>query len=288
MNSEERIKMPAMFCGAVAIFTALLFAVPSGFISPDLGNTILTISTFLFGIIAGFFIVVTTTDYNALKGLVASETGKLAALHQNVLMYDADAAERLKGAIDAYVRHAFDVELMEIPGHVRSDFEAIKRLIRTLPVKEDLSAILQEIRVVMDDLIEVHQNQIVLGTRTVSLFQWFVLIVLSILPIVTIYGLRTGEPFFDFVAVAFSSMIVLILLIIRAIDLYVWNEETFSFSAYEEVLHSIGELPYYPEESIRKGRIRPREREYRVGVPDAALQDGERRVEVVKDGDREK
>ena len=282
MNVYERLKTPIVFCGAVIVFILLLLVVPQKFISPDLGNTVLTISTFLFGIIAGFFIVVTTTDYNTLKNLLASETGGLIALHQDVLMYDRDSANRLAELIDEYIRHSFDVELINSAQYIRPDFERIKKLIRELPIKQELAPILQEVRIVMDDLIKVHQDEIVLGTRTVSTFQWFVLIVLSALPIITIYGLRTGELFFDIVTVAFSSMIVLILLIIRAIDLYVWNEETFGYDIYEEVLKSIGKLPYYPQESIEKGRIHPRENEYRIGTRDKTLLSVDRKIEIVK------
>ncbi len=282
MNAYERLKMPIVFCTAVVVFILLLFVIPPKFISPDLGNTVLTISTFLFGIIAGFFIVVTTTDYNTLKNLAASETGGLIALHQDVLMYDKSSATRLEELIDGYIRNAFDTELINSAQHVTPDFDQIKKLARELPIKQELSSILQEIRITMDDLIKVHQDEIVLETRTVSAFQWFVLIILSALPIVTMYGLRTGGLFFDIVTVAFSSMVVLILLIIRAIDLYVWNEETFSFDIYEEVLKSIGKLPYYPKESIEKRRVHPRENEYRVGVLDPISQNMRRKIEIVK------
>jgi|GEM_PF-812841 len=281
MNIYEQFKTPFVFCGAVVVFILLLFIVPEHFISTDLGNTVLTISTFLYGIIAGFFIVVTTTDYNTLKNLVAAETGGLIALHQNVLMYDKEAAAHLEELIDGYIRNAFDTELINSAQYIRPDFEKIKKLVRELPVKEELSEILQQIRVIMDSLITVHQNEIVLSTRTVSTFQWFVLMVLSALPIVTIYGLRTGEIFFDIVTVAFSSMVILILLIIRAIDLYVWNEETFSFNIYEEVLESIGKLPYYPQESIQKGRVHPQWSSYRIGMLEKKSGRGERKIEVI-------
>jgi hypothetical protein len=285
MNELEHWKTPIIFAGSVIVAIALLFLVPESFIPLELGNTILTISTFLFGIMAGFYIVVTTTDYNSMKGLASSETGDLIALRENMLMYDKSSAAKLELLIDEYVRRAFDCELIDLAKHVQPDFEKMKKLIRELPVKEKLMDILAQIRVLMDDLIRVHQNQIVLGTRTLSPFQWFVLIILAVLPIVNIYGLRTGELFFDIIAVVFSSMIVLILCIIRSIDLYVWNEETFSFDIYENVLESIGQLPYYPAESIERKRIVPKEKKYRIGELIDYPKSRERRVEVISDSE---
>jgi len=63
-----------IFLLSVVLFVGLLFVIPNSFISADLGNTILTVVAFLFGIIAGFYIVVTTTDYNSVKNILASET----------------------------------------------------------------------------------------------------------------------------------------------------------------------------------------------------------------------
>jgi len=115
-------------------------------------------------------------------------------------------------------------------------------------------------------LVVARQQLTVLGAKTLSIFQWIVLFVLALIPLVSLYGLRTGEMFFDIVTVIVSITVVLILVLIRDLDLYVWNEKTFSFEIFNNVFKAIGQLPFYPAESIRKGRVRPAENEYRLGT----------------------
>ncbi len=271
-----------IFLVSVAIFIGLIFIVPNSFINKDLGNTILTIVAFLFGIIAGFYIVVTTTDYNSLKSILAAETAGWISLHQNVLIYDKQSANKLSLLIDEYIRDAFDFELIDYARSTEVQFEAIKIFVRELPWKENMSSVHQNIRNNMDVIITARQQLTVLGTRTLSTFQWNILWALAILLILSLYGLRTGELFFDIVTVVISSATVLIILLIRDLDLYIWNEKTFGFDISQNVFKSIGKLPYYPAESLEEGRIYTLEKEYRLGKFVNFPNSNERKIEIKK------
>ncbi len=251
---------------SLVIFILLLFFIPRAFIASELGNTILTISTFLFGIIAGFYIVVTTTDYNSIKNILASETASWIELYHHVSIYDSKLAKKLSELIDEYIRRAFDYEIIDYARGTAKEFDDIEKIIRGLSFQETKSVAYENIQDAMEEIIATRQQLIVLGARTLSAFQWVVLFSLALLVISSLYGLRTGALFFDIVTVLISSSIVLVLLLIRDLDLYIWNEKTFGYDIFENVLKAVGELPYYPEESIKKGRIRPTEKEYRVGI----------------------
>lgn len=272
----------SIFFISTIIFIALLFVIPGSFIPTELGNTILTVVAFLFGIIAGFYIVVTTTDYNSVKNILATETAGWISLHQNVLIYDKQVADKLSSLIDMYVRHTFDFEIIDYVKSTNNEFEVIKKLIRELPLKENLSSIYEKIRDIMDNVIVSRQQLTVLGGKTLSLFQWAILLALAIIFIFSLYGLRTGELFFDVVTVAISSSIVLVLLLIRDLDLYIWNEKTFGYDIFENVLKSIGQLPYYPAESLKAGRVHPSEKEYRIGTYIDFPKSIDRKIEIKK------
>lgn len=269
-----------VFLISIVAFVILLFIVPHSFISTELGNTILTVVAFLFGIISGFYIVVTTTDYNSVKNILATETAGWISLHQNVLIYDKQSAENLSSLIDEYVRRAFDFEIIDYAKSTHHEFEAIKGLVRELPMKENMSSVYEKIRNIMDDVIISRQQLTVLGARTLSLFQWTILFSLAMIFAFSLYGLRTGELFFDIVTVAISGSIVLVLFLIRELDLYVWNEKTFSYDIFENVLESIGQLPYYPAESIQQKRVQPHNKEYRIGTYVDFPNSTDRKVEI--------
>lgn len=276
------MKIYQVFFITLAVFVVLLFLLPRGFISSDLGNVILTIGTFLFGIIAGFYIIVTSTDYNSIKSILAVETAAWISLHHNVFIYDQKLGGKLSLLIDELMRKAFDYEIIDYARNTHLQFEKINNEVRNLPVRNGLSSLHQTIRGNINDITIARQQLTVLGAKTLSAFQWMVLFVLAIIPIASLYGLRTGELFFDVVTVTVSSVIVLILVLIRDLDLYIWNEKTFSFEIFQNVFRAIGQLPYYPVESVKKKRIHPVEKEYRIGILVDFPKTLERKIEVVK------
>lgn len=271
-----------IFLVSVVIFTGLLFIVPRSFIPSELGNTILTVVAFLFGIIAGFYIVVTTTDYNSLKTILASECAGWISLYDNVLVYDKQSAERLSSLIDEYERSAFDFELIDFAKSTHTQFRAIETFMVELPYKENMSSVHQNIRSNMDTIVTARQQLTVLGTKTLSPFQWTILSALAGLFVFSLYGLRSGELFFDVVTIVISSSVVLILLLIRDLDLYIWNEQTFGWDVFQDIFKSIGQLPYYPAEAIESGRVSTLEKEYRVGRYIDFPKSRERKIEIRK------
>ena len=275
-------KTQYIFFISLVLFIALLFVLPHSFIPSELGNTILTITTFLFGIMGGFYIVVTTTDYNSVKSILASETAGWISLHQNVSIYDKQLANKLSQLIDAYIRRAFDYEIIDYTKGTYVEFEALKKMVQDIPLNKEIFYVYEKIRDKMDEIITSRQQLTVLGTKTLSTFQWFVLLILSTLIVFSLYGLRSGELFFDIVTVAISSSVVLILFLIRDLDLYVWNEKTFGYDIFEDVLKSVGQLPYYPVESLEAGRVRPTEKEYRIGTRPNLPNNLDRKIEIYK------
>lgn len=215
-----------------------------------------------------------------MKNFLGSETAGWISLHQNVPICDKQVADKLSLLIDEYIRHAFNFEIIDYTKSTGAEFEAIKKFIRELPMKENSSSVYRRIREIMDEIISTRQQLTILSTKMLSLFSWTILFVLAGLFIFSLYGLRTGELFFEAVTVAISSSIVLILLLIRDLDLHIWNERTFSYDILENVLKSIGQLPYYTAESIEKGRVRPCDKDYRVGIYINFPKSPERRIET--------
>src|SRR3989344_1947221 len=243
-----------IFLISLAVFIGLLFIVPNSFISTELGNTILTVVAFLFGIIAGFYIIVTTTDYNSFKNILASESAAWICLYDNVLIYDKQYAEKLSQLIDEYEICAFDFELIDFAKSTEDKFRTIEMFMNDLPYKENISSVHQNIRSNMDAIVTARQQAAVLGIKKLSPFLLAILWSLAGLFVFSLYGLRTGELFFDIVTVVISSAVILILRLIHDIDLYIWNEKTFGFDIFQNVFKSIGQLPYYPGESVSEGR----------------------------------
>ncbi len=274
--------MKKYFFASIALFIVLLFVIPPATLSSDLGNTLLTVVAFLFGIIAGFYIIITTTDYNSLKNTLAQEAAALISLYQQLSIYDRSYAQKLKPLVDNYVRRNFDFELIDYMWGTEPEFGEIERAVEEIPFYADKAEVFQGVHTIKNNLTGARQYLYVLSTRTLSGFQWGVLITLSLIFIGSLYSVRTGSIFFDVVTVALSGSVVLVLLLIKDLDRYVWNEQTFGFDILQNVLRTIGELPYYPAESLEEGRVVPREKEYRVGTFVGSGVPRSRKIEIHK------
>ena len=163
------MKTQKVFFISLVVFIIFLFVVPNSFIPNDLGNAILTVLAFLFGIIAGFCIVVTTTDFNTIKTILASETAGWTSLYQNFLIYDKTLAKKLSSHIDAYIIRNFDLEVIDSTKATQTEFEIINKFVRELPlpIKSELSSTFEGIQNTMNDMIIARQQLVVLGKKTI-------------------------------------------------------------------------------------------------------------------------
>ncbi len=271
-----------IFLVSVVIFTGLLFIIPHSIISPEsfLGNTVLSISGFLFGLFAGFYIIVTTTDYNSVKSILAAESAGWISLYENVLIYDKKSAGKLSSLIDEYERYAFNFEIIDYAKSTNDEFDAVTDFVRKLPYKERMSSVYQNVRNSFDVIVTARQQLTVLGERTLSAFQWNIFFALALTFIISLYVLGPGGWFFNMVTVVISGAVVLIMRLVHDIDLYIWNEQTFGWDVFQNIFRAIGQLPYYPGESIKQGRVHPAEKEYRVGTYINFPKSMERKIEI--------
>ena len=282
--SEYGLKTKHIFFLSLALFILLVFVLPTNLLAYDFSNTILTVVTFLFGILAGFYIVVTHADYVEFKNQIATEIGAWHALYHSVGSYDKSTQAVFSESLDQYIIRSFDHEIIDYAKITEKEFEAIEKIINDLPRKSELSSI-YEVGILnnLNLVRETRHKLFTLGTKTLSFFQWLILFILAGILIFTLMGLRTGGLFFNIITASISSGVVLILLLIRELDLYIWNEKTFGYEAFESLFKTIGKLPYYPDLSIKAGRYNPPESKYRIGIltkqPDGSFR--RNKIEIV-------
>ncbi|HEY4482687.1 MAG TPA: hypothetical protein VI953_00760 [Candidatus Paceibacterota bacterium] len=270
------------FIASVLVFALLAYIIPTGLINTDYGNVILTIATFLLGIFAGFCILVTTNDYNSVRGLAADETAGWISLYNTLQVYDKSEAAKLKPLLSEYIIRSFDYDFIDYARETKPEFKPIQELVTNLPVVEAKSSVHQNVLDRMDDVISARQHLTALGNRSLSPLEWLVLFMLSSTVVATLFGLRTGSLFFDFVTVAVSSAIVMILVLTYDIDRYMWNDAAFGFETFNNVLIALGELPYYRQDFLERGIVVPIENKYQIGIIINPGKSWERRIEIVE------
>ena len=260
------MKIYIIFILALLFFSILVSFVPSGFIPTNLADAILKTSTFLFAILAGFCIAATITDYNDLRTNISREIGEFINLYRNIYVYNQEQAQKLAALIDVYIRRTFDYEIIEYAKQTELEFANIEHFIKELPIEQEKISIFQKILSTMEQLTNSRQKLFVLNSHAVPKIQWIILVTLALTIIFSLLSFSTDNLFFKAMIVVISACLVLVLRLIQELDLCIWNEETFAYELYQNVFKAIGQLPYYPAESIKNGRYISEEKEYRVGT----------------------
>lgn len=276
-----KIKIYLIFIFSLLFFSALIFLVPSGFIPTDLSNAILNTATFLFAILAGFCIAATITDYNDIRTNISQEIGGFISLYRNVYLYNQERAQELTLLIDTYMRRTFDYEIIEYAKKTELEFANIEHFIKNLPFEQQRDSIFQVILSAMENLTNSRQKLFVLNSRSIPKIQWIVLVTLALIIFFSLLSFPSDNLFFKAMIVVISACLVLVLRLIQELDLCIWNEETFAYELYQNVFKAIGQLPYYPAESIKKGRYISEEKEYRIGTL-VNLETFERKIDTIK------
>src|SRR3989344_4152657 len=164
-----------IFLVSIVIFAGLAAILPTGFLDSEYGNVVLTISTFLFGIFAGFCILVTTNDYNVVRGLAADETAQWISLYDTLRIYDSRAYNEIKPLLREYIIRSFDYDFIDYARETKPEFTRIRDLINSLPVMESKSSVHQNILDRIADVTKARQHLTALGNRSLSRLEWLVL-----------------------------------------------------------------------------------------------------------------
>lgn len=247
---------------ATIIFVILVLFAPTGFLKID-ASTILTATTVLFGILAGFFIAATLTNYSRLQSLISEETASLIALRDKCQIIEPKIVKDVEDAIDNYLIANFDYELVDFVDNTWPEFNAIQKLTEKIKRDTDVYASLMDTR---ENLLK-NRQEITLTTRPIiGIESWTILIVLAFVNTFILYAIRDASIVSAIFTVFLSSATFLILFLLYDIDNNLFAEEHLAYKIYQRVFKEIGKLPYYTETSIKSGRTKPPKGEsYRIG-----------------------
>jgi hypothetical protein len=222
-------------------------------------SKILSTTTTLFSILVGFFIASAMSNFLRLKTLISSETGGLFSVYKFADLIDENLGKEVKEAIDKYIIASFDWELEEYVEKTGKEFENIFDVLKKRKMLPDNRKEDQALNFLMNDLgsLPSIRNEIsIVAKTTLNNLYWVLLIILAIL---TIFAVLMGTQF-TFIsillAVSISAAVLFALFLLDEIDKNRLNESDIAFNNFNQLLISLGMLPYYLESDIKEGRIK--------------------------------
>jgi len=242
----------------VLIFLTILVAYFNPIFDFD-SSKILSSTTTLFSILVGFFIASAMSNFLRLKTLISSETGALFSVYKFADLIDDTLGDDVKEAIDKYVIAGFDWELEEYVENTHKEFEKIYDILKkkkSHPDDEKEELALDFLMNNLGTLPSIRNEISMVAKTTLNSLYWVLLITLAIL---TNFAVLMGTQF-TFVsillAVCISAAVLFALFLLDEIDRNRLNENDIAFSNYNNLLITLGKLPYYLESDIKAKRVK--------------------------------
>ena len=258
---------------AFILFSIAAFVIPGAGPSSEV-EIILTISTFLFAILAGFFISRLSSRYNSMRERLGAEDAYFVSLYKTAQIYGEAFAKKIADLIDKYYIVSYDFiyskSYKETDKYVLRMWNELKKL------KKHKSESTYESLV--NDLTEIERGRKIgtaLYEETIGPGQWTVLVFLSCIILFSIFYLKTGTIYSQIITLMLSTVLVLVLLIIRDLHNFMLGGQGLLEESGEEVLDSIGKPRYYNQLYVKRGisKIPKSLKAYRLGMHEPGSDD---------------
>jgi len=266
---------------ALVSFTLLAFILPSHETTGEV-ELVLTVSTFLFAILAGFLISRLSDRYNTMRNLVGQEDAHWLSLYRMGKLYGKKFSNELADRIDDYYTTIFDYELGEYYKQSREQLENVYALFYKTKLNER-----QYNKDVFDDMLGTLSN--IEGTRNLSSVlaveklntsQWITISSLGAIILFCLFYLNGNQLFSPFLTSSLSTILVLVILTMRDLQNFRFTGGILVEESGQEVLEYIGKKRYYGEIYLADSAIPTAVKEYRIGIIDKKT--GKKKIKLVK------
>lgn len=227
--------------------------------------TLLTVLSFLFAILVGFFIATATTNYLRLQSLIAEEDAGLITIFNLVRNITPNNTSKIIDTIDTYAIAALSFELTEYVSKTGREFDDLARTVDEVSfIDKKGEQLIGSLHDKKNGLYQTRQEIVLVAHRIVTPGHWVVLISLAALVGFLTLTLRDGGLLSAVISGILLATMYLVLVLLYEID----NNRFLEQALYEDsqqIFQSINKPPYYVADAIKNGRVKEPAASYRTG-----------------------
>lgn len=240
------------------------FVVPPFGVSTDVG-TLVTATSTIFAVVAGFFIVDATSNYLRLQTLISEENAALISIADDAKEVGGKNFVRVHEAIDAYLIAQLDLNTLDHFQQTQKEIDRLDSAIHALSVQSEGTSTFDHILALQEKIISCRQEMTLSAKKTLTFIHWTALILLAVLVVITVLAIRDGTWFTNVVVGSMMLGILVILIVLRDIDNNSILERKLGYKNPSQVFHAIAKPPYYPYFVPSALRVPNNEGQMRIG-----------------------
>lgn len=254
---------------ALALSSIAAIFIPNNLDLPQV-ETVLTASTFLFAIIAGFYLSRLNSRYDLMRDIIAKEDVLWLSLFQQSRVYKEPFNTQLADLIDNYYITAFDYPLGTSYKATTNTYLNAYRLLEATPFKaeERDGILLDDTYTLLKEIEEARNHSSVIYQERLDKGQWTILMILAFLIGTCLFLLASASGFMTMAFALLVPTLVLFLLVMRDLQNFRLGGTVLLGESGQEVLEVIGKPRYYNAALIDDGAFKVPDfvTTYRLGV----------------------
>lgn len=254
----------------IALAVLIAFYVVPDFTTDAPVETIVTISTFLYAVLAGFFLDRAKTRFNRVREIVSAEDALWLSLNEISSFFGKSFEKKFTKIIDRYYIASYDYYLENYYQPTSEILSEAYDLLDTVEAKSSKGAqqdLFDDAVLFLSEIEEKRNESNTVTSEGIGSVQWIILASLSVIMIISIFTFRTDDLFSLITTVVFSTALLLILTILRDLHTFNYGGSRLLEESGQEVLEAIGAGRYYNKHQVKRGINRlPKNKEYRLGL----------------------
>ncbi len=224
----------------VGVFVIITFSLYTPFFNLDQEiRNLMTASTFLFGIFAGFVIASRLTRYSRYRELLTNETGYLITLYQYALTVDKKYADKIAEAIEKYLLKSFKYKVYEYHEKTEAEFYNIFNQIKEYHVTEKKQKMEDQMFAMVRDMLKDREELFLLGKDKINFWLKTILMTLSGAILFSLFLTRSQEIYSNILVILLATSVLGVLFLINDLDKLKLYNKAISYDLYYRVFDAI-------------------------------------------------
>ncbi|MBI5880599.1 hypothetical protein HZB90_00540 [archaeon] len=250
---------------SIIISTILAIFFPGRSLS-DSVRTLLSVSSFLFGIFVAFSISDRHSRLKEIRTQLREGDALIFDIYKHSAVFGKKTQDMCRFLLDDWVIATIDYKLEDFH-KARGKFIAVYDFVLSLkPSNNKQNIAYGKMLDIIKDMNKENKRMRYLVTDRISLSEWGSILALSGIILFCLFYINSGSLSSMVLTVLLSVTLTLLVLVLRDLDDLYWKEQKWIWDPLTDLFHELDLLPYFPDDVFIRRRIRLKPGlKYRVG-----------------------
>jgi hypothetical protein len=222
----------------------------------DLADKIITVSSFVFGIILAFSISNRNSRLNSIKEKLREQDAKLLEIYYISKRFQLKTRELIKKKLDDFIIIQLDYRLIDFNKETPKKLEQLFSFFEKLKLNKAEEQYRGDIINILEDILEIRKEVSYQLENKMVFYEWLSLNALvGIIFYCLVFYFNTNNLASIVIISLLGVALSLLLFVLRDLDKLEWQEQNWIWKPLANLFIELNLLPYFPSDVFDRGRL---------------------------------